>query len=141
MLSKLGAGKPVTALKNQIDTLRKEIANLERPKKMPELIESANLVRINEYLEKSDSLKTDLLDLYRQYTESLENLLSTVFDIQNELKDIIKEEAKSLSTKRKGTATKRRKATTKPTKATKKRFQKKTIKSSKKSSKRTKRKK
>lgn len=103
MLSKLGAGRSVTALKNQINDLKKEIASMKKPKKMPELIESTNLVRINEYLEKSDSLKTQLLDLYDQYAGSLEDLLSAVFDIQIELKDIIKEEAKTLSTEKKMT--------------------------------------
>ncbi len=124
MLSKLGAGRSVTALKNQINDLKKEIASIKKPEKMPELIESTNLVRINEYLEKSDSLKTQLLDLYDQYAGSLEDLLSAVFDIQNELKDIIKEEAKTLSTEKKVTRktkqTKRRTLKKLPKKSTKK---------------------
>lgn len=139
-MSKLGKGRSVTELKNQINSLKKELTELNKPKEMPELIESANLVRINEYLKKSDSLKTQLLDVYGEYAESLEDLLSTVFDIQNELKDIIKEEAKSLSSKGKSM-----KKTTKPApsskrKSTRKKAKTSTRRSSKKSSKKTKRK-
>ncbi len=93
----MGAGRAVTALKSQISDLKRELDTLIKPKEMPELIESANLLRINEYLKESDRIKTRLVELYDQYAASLENLLSDVFEIQFALKDLIKEEAQSLS--------------------------------------------
>ncbi len=56
------------------------------------MIESANLLRSNEYLSKSDEKKTELIDAYGKYSKTLEELLSTVFDIQKDLKEILKEQ-------------------------------------------------
>ena len=37
--------------------------------------------------------KTELLSYYVQYSEALEELLSSVFDIQHDLKEILKEQS------------------------------------------------
>ena len=64
---------------------------------MPELIESANLLRSNEYLSKANEKKNELLDAYEQYSKALEDLLSSVFDIQKDLKEILKEQSLLIS--------------------------------------------
>ena len=42
---------------------------------------------------KSDQKKTDLISVYSKYSKSMEALLSSVFEIQNELKDILKKQS------------------------------------------------
>ena len=42
---------------------------------------------------KSDHKKTDLISVYSKYSKSMEALLSSVFEIQNELKDILKKQS------------------------------------------------
>lgn len=60
---------------------------------MPEMIASANLLRSNEHLSKTNEQKTKLLVAYEQYSAALEELLLTVFDIQKDLKEILKEQS------------------------------------------------
>ena len=57
------------------------------------MVESANLLRSNEYLSKASEKKSVLIDAYGQYSTALEELLKTVFDIQKDLKDILKEQS------------------------------------------------
>ncbi len=68
---------------------------------MPELITSANLLRSNEYLSKVNDKKTDLLVAYERYFEIMEKLLSSVFDIQNDLKEILKKQSSMIHSQRK----------------------------------------
>lgn len=65
----------------------------ETPTDMPEMIVSANLLRSNEHLSKTNEQKTKLLVAYEQYSAALEGLLLTVFDIQKDLKEILKEQS------------------------------------------------
>lgn len=64
---------------------------------LPEMIESSNLLRTNEYLSKANEKKSELLVAYRQYSNALEELLSSVFDIQKDLKDILKQQSSLIS--------------------------------------------
>lgn len=64
---------------------------------LPEMIESSNLLRSNEYLSKANDKKSELLVAYQQYSTALEELLSSVFDIQKDLKDILKEQSSLIS--------------------------------------------
>jgi hypothetical protein len=41
--------------------------------------------------------KTDLISVYEQYSKTMEELLVTVFDIQNDLKDILQEQSSLIS--------------------------------------------
>ena len=68
---------------------------------IPELITSANLLRSNEYLSKANEKKTELLSAYEQYFVAMDELLLTVFDIQNDLKEILKVQSSMISTQRK----------------------------------------
>ncbi len=60
---------------------------------MPEMIVSVNLLRSNEYLSKTNDQKIKLLVAYEQYSKALEELLLTVFDIQKDLKETLKEQS------------------------------------------------
>ncbi len=73
---------------------------------IPELISSANLIRSNEYLSKANEKKTELLSVYAQYSAALEKLLTTVFDIQNDLKEILKHQSSMISQTKKRSKTK-----------------------------------
>lgn len=64
---------------------------------MPELINSANLLRSNEYLAKVSEKQSELLSVYDQYSKALENMIEMVFDIQNDLKNILREQSNLIS--------------------------------------------
>jgi len=80
---------------------------------IPELISSANLLRSNEYLSKANAKKTELLSVYEQYFVALEKLFSTVFDIQNDLKEIQKQQSFMISQTKKRSKTKTKSRITK----------------------------
>jgi hypothetical protein len=86
-------------LRKGIEQIQSELTNMGEPiSNIPELITSSNLLRSNEYLVKSDQKKTDLISLYAQYSFSMETLLSSVFEIQRELKDILHEQSSLITT-------------------------------------------
>jgi len=97
-LTNIGAGEIIYDLRKKIQEIQVELEQLGEPvKNIPEMIESANLLRSNEYLSKSDEKKTELIGAYGQYSKALEELLSTVFDIQKDLKEILKEQSALIS--------------------------------------------
>jgi len=115
MLTKIGAGEIIYGLRKKIQDVQFELDQLRGPSNIPELIDSANLLRLNEYLSKTNHKQTELLSAYEQYSIALEDLLETVFGIQNELKDILKEQSSMITSKSK----KSQKIKTKKTKKTK----------------------
>ena len=97
-MTEVGVGDLIYSLRKQIQNLQSEIHTLGEPvKDMPELISSANLLRSNEYLSKTNHKQTQLLSVYEQYSKSLEDMLATVFDIQKDLKNILKEQSELIS--------------------------------------------
>jgi len=85
-------------LRKKIQQIQVDLNQLGDPvSEIPELISSANLLRANEYLSKANEKKTELLTIYAQYSTTLEKLLSSVFDIQNDLKDILKHQSSIIS--------------------------------------------
>jgi hypothetical protein len=93
-LANIGAGEIIYDLRKKIQEIQVELTELGEPVgDMPEMIVSANLLRSNEYLSKANEKKTELLMAYEQYSVALEKLLSSVFDIQKDLKDILKEQS------------------------------------------------
>jgi len=93
-LANIGAGEIIYDLRKKIQEIQFELKQLGDPvENLPEMVESANLLRSNEYLSKSNEKKTVLIDAYGQYSAALEELLKTVFDIQKDLKDILKEQS------------------------------------------------
>jgi len=101
-LTKIIAGGMIYDLRKKIQQIQADLNQLGDPvSEIPELITSANLLRSNEYLSKANEKKTELLSTYTQYSYALEELLSTVFDIQNDLKDILKQQSSIILSQRK----------------------------------------
>ena len=93
-MTNIGAGEIIYDLRKKIQEIQFDLEQLGEPaKNIPEMIESANLLRSNESLSKSNEKKTELIETYGQYSKTLEELLSTVFDIQKDLKEILKEQS------------------------------------------------
>ena len=93
-MTNIGAGEVIYDLRKKIREIRLDLEQLDNPvKNIPEMIESSNLIRSNEYLLKSNEKKTELLDTYDKYSRALEELLSIVFEIQQDLKEILKEQS------------------------------------------------
>lgn len=113
MLKKVGVGNVIYDLRKKIQQTESDLAQLgESVSDIPELVETANLIRSNEYLQKANLKQTELLSIYQKYSDALEELLSTVFEIQNDLKEIVKEQS-SLLSKPKRTTPKRKTKSTK----------------------------
>ena len=113
ILEKVGVGNVIYDLRKKIQLVQADLAQLGEPvSDIPELVDTANLLRSNEYLQKANAKQNELLSIYEKYSDALEELLSTVFEIQNDLKEIVKEQS-SLLSKPKRTSTKRKSKTTK----------------------------
>ena len=101
-MTKIGSGELIYNLRKKIQEIQADLNQLGEPaSEIPELITSANLLRSNEYLSKANEKKTELLSAYAQYSNALEKLLSTVFDIQNDLKEILKQQSSMISRRKK----------------------------------------
>ena len=93
--------KNIYDLRKEIELIENELSELGDPvSDIPEMISNSNLIRSNEYFLKSDQKKTDLISLYAQYSGSMEVLLSSVFEIQTELKDVLHEQSLLIDSKR-----------------------------------------
>ena len=100
-MTTIGSEELIFDLRKKIQQIQVDLNQLGDPVfEIPELISSANLLRANEYLSKANEKKTELLTIYAQYSDALEKLLSSVFDIQNDLKDILKHQSFMISKKR-----------------------------------------
>lgn len=97
-MANIGAGEIIYDLRKKIQEIQVSLKELGDPVgDMPEMIETANLLRSNDYLSKTNEKKTELLDAYEQYSSALEELLSSVFDIQKDLKEILKDQSSLIS--------------------------------------------
>ncbi len=97
-MTKIGIGEVIYDLRKKIQRIQADLNQLGEPvSEIPELITSANLIRSNEYLSKANEKKTELLSAYAQYSNALEKLLLTVFDIQNDLKEILTQQSSMIS--------------------------------------------
>jgi hypothetical protein len=113
-LSKIGSDELLYDLRKKIQQVQADLIQLGDPvSEMPELISSANLLRANEYLSKTNEKKTELLSVYAQYSNTLEKLLASVFDIQNDLKEILKHQSSMISKTKKRSKTKNKSRNTK----------------------------
>ena len=94
ILTKQNFGEEIIELRIRIHEIQEELKELNLPMpEIPELITSANLLRSNEYLSKLNEKKSALLTTFSEYSKLLEELLSSVFEIQNDLKEILKEQS------------------------------------------------
>jgi len=116
-LNKIGVGEIIYEFSKKIQNIKLELDELGGPTSdMPELITSANLLRSNEYLAKVSKKQSELLSAYDQYSKVLKDMITVVFDIQNDLKNILREQSNLISNKksRKPSISKnKRKSTTK----------------------------
>jgi len=88
-------------LKNQINQIKRDISEIEKLfSPIPEMIESTNILRENEFLKKIVDKKTELVDSYEHYSNQIENLLSSVFDIQNDLKEVVEAQSQLIKYKK-----------------------------------------
>jgi hypothetical protein len=113
-LSKIGVGEIISELHKKIQDLQFELDELGGPiSDMPELITSANLLRSNEYLTKVSEKQSKLISAYGLYSKALEDMIAVVFDIQNDLKNLLKEQSKLISVRKSPISKNKRKSTTK----------------------------
>ena len=113
-MTKIGSGELIYDLRKKIQQIQADLNQLGDPaSEIPELISSANLLRANEYLSKANDKKTELLSVYAKYSSALENILSSVFDIQNDLKEILKHQSSIISKSKKRSKTKTKSRITK----------------------------
>ncbi len=113
-MSKIESDELLYDLRKKIQQVQADLIQLGDPvSEMPELISSANLLRANEYLSKTNEKKTELLSVYAQYSNTLEKLLASVFDIQNDLKEILKHQSSMISKTKKRSKTKNKSRNTK----------------------------
>ena len=111
ILEKVGVGNAIYDLRKKIQQAEADLAQLGEPvSDIPELVDTANLIRSNEYLQKANLKQTELLEIYQKYSNILEELLSTVFEIQNDLKEILKEQSSLLSKPKKTTVKRKTKS-------------------------------
>jgi len=96
-LENIGAGEIIYDLRKKIQETKSELNQLGLVSDIPELITSANLLRSNKYLLKVNDKKTTLISAYEVYSKSLEELLLSVFEIQKDLKEILKEQSSMIS--------------------------------------------
>jgi len=86
----VGTGGIIYELRKQIQKITTELKNLDSSSDIPELIKSANLLRSNEHLVEVNLKMSELISTYKDYSKELEQMLATVFDIQQDLKEILK---------------------------------------------------
>ena len=91
----------IYSLRKEIQKISSELKNLDNTSSIPELIDSANLVRKNEFLNEINQKKSELLSVYEDYSHELEQMLATVFEIQNSLKEILKTQTSLISEQKK----------------------------------------
>ena len=85
MLTEVKISNNLYDMKQKIDQIERELKGfVDSPEHMPELIDSSNLLRKNEFLISTDQKKTELISLYSTYAKSMELLLNSLFEIQNE---------------------------------------------------------
>ena len=97
-MTEVGAGEIIYELRKKIQTITGELNDLENGSDdIPELIKSTNLLRSNDHLLEVNQKKSVLTSVYRQYSKELENMLATVFEIQKDLKEILKTQSSLIS--------------------------------------------
>jgi DNA repair exonuclease SbcCD ATPase subunit len=99
-LTEIGAGEIIYELRKKIQKITSDLNELEKEsEEIPELIKSTNILRTNDHLVEVNNKKSELTFAYEQYSKELEQLLATVFDIQKDLKEILKTQSSLISEK------------------------------------------
>lgn len=99
-MTEIGAGEIIYDLRKKIQKITSDLKELEKEsEEIPELIKSTNILRTNDHLVEVNNKKSELTFAYEQYSKELEQLLTTVFDIQKDLKEILKTQLSLISEK------------------------------------------
>ncbi len=106
-MSEVGTGQTIYELRKEIQKITSELKSLGNSPDIPELIKSTNLLRSNEHLSEVNSKGSELISTYEQYSKELEKMLATVFDIQQDLKEILKTQSSIISKQKKSIARKK----------------------------------
>jgi len=76
----------INELQNQIIQIKIELSEINKDEKpLPEFIDTTNMLRSNEYLKKSNEEKSKLLIAYEEYTDKLENLVTSISKIKGNI--------------------------------------------------------
>ena len=76
----------INELQNKIIQIKTDLSEINKDEKpMPEFIDTTNMLRSNEYLQKSNNSKSKLLIAYEEYANELENLISSVSKIKGNI--------------------------------------------------------
>ena len=97
-MSEVGVGQVIYELRKKIQNITLELKTLDTSSnEIPELIKSANLLRSNEHLLEVNHKRSELISAYEEYSAELEQMLKTVFEIQKDLKEILKTQTSLIS--------------------------------------------
>jgi len=103
------AAKTIGELKRKIIQTTNELSALSDDQHLiPELINSTNLLRANDFLTKTGEKKSELLTTYDQYVKQLESTLTKIIKIQEQLKKSMKKRSQRKPIRKK---TKKKKST------------------------------
>lgn len=79
----------INELQNQIIQIKTELSEINKDEKpLPEFIDTSNMLRSNEYLKKSNDEKSKLLIAYEEYTDELENLVTSISKIKGNITNL-----------------------------------------------------
>ena len=82
----MSSSNKVIELQNKIVDLKIKLSEINKDEKpLPEFINTTNMLRSNEYLQKANDTKSTLLTAYEEYTNELENLISLVSKIKGNI--------------------------------------------------------
>ncbi len=108
----MSTSNKVNELQNRIIQIKIELSEINKGEKpLHEFIDTTNMLRSNEYLQMSNDAKSILLTAYEEYTNELENLISSVSKIKSSitsLKSRIKSRKKPKKKVKKKRTTKRK---------------------------------
>ena len=94
----VGVGQTIYELRKKIQSLSNELSVLDfTSDHIPQLTNSANLLRLNEILSSSNYKKSELILAYQQYCKELETMLEKILEIQKDLQAILREQTSMIS--------------------------------------------
>jgi len=100
-MTQVGVGQTIYDLRKKIQNLSYELSlmNSSSPS-VPQLINSANLLRSNETLTTTNFKKSELISAYQLYSKELETMLENILEIQKDLQEILKAQSSLISEKK-----------------------------------------
>ncbi len=79
----------INELQNKIIQIKTELSEIKKDEKpLPEFIDTTNMLRSNEYLKKANETKSMLLIAYEEYTNELENLVTSISKIKGNITNL-----------------------------------------------------